>query len=416
MRKKFSHLIQILTCLILFWPAAQLSGLDTKNVKLSGKLRFRTFHFNGNGDIPGALEGAGTKNISYSDLFFRNNLLFHINDEMEINTMLDVFTSMGETDGALGSSDLGFQARQLYLTWKLGSGNTLKAGFLPFRVSKGFYLANTGGGFQYEHELWPALSAYFYYIKAYDSSRQVTVEGIGHSNYLDSDIFVAGAKYTGWSFLNADLFYTYQHDNEGINDPIKKLHWGGASLKSVIQDFTLHADLIYNGGATFDAGITTEISAFLFHSSAAWQFFIEDHSFQLSGFGGGISGDINNSNAGNQFQSIGYAFGVASFAIDNGGGLSLFKNGAGLYYYGAGLNYRLHKIHAALKGIQFISYASKVTAGSEVILNLKYDHIKGTQFFMNNAVFLPASGYPAFKTGIEGQYFYEMYAGAQISY
>ena len=398
-------------------PGQAAFGLGLEDVELDGKIRFRWFQFAGNANIPGQINGEGGKQINYADLFLRNNIKFNIYDHMSIYTRFDIFAVMGENDGAFGSSDLGFNVRQAYLSMILPTVRVgIEAGFQSFSIGHGLFLANSGAGVKIKYDLDDNKSnAYLYYIIMYDHSRTNVNGNIGLAEYSDSQIVSLGSKWNPFSFLLLDFSITGQYHLENLTTQ-HNLLWFGASAKVPVQNFTLLAEGAYNFGNIISPGSLVEIQSFATLFKLEYLFDLKRASLPVRLIGSITSGDLQNPQSGSHFRTIGYGHGIANLGVDNGGGLSMFRNGSGLYIYGGEVQFDTGILSLLLRGAHFISYADALSAGAEVDLIMKTSFTESISFDVNSGLFFPDIGYPDYRVGVENQLMFELYLSFEVKY
>jgi len=395
---------------------------EKPDIEWKGKYRVRGFQYGGHTKVDGYLTGSGNQEISYFDLFLRNEVFIPAGESLTIKTKFDTFVVYGENDGSLGKNDMGFQIRNAYLSAELK--NTLvEIGFLPFTVPGGFILATDGGGAKVIFDLKKIpIKTYLYWLKAYDNSRYDFGNGVGENNYIDSDIYSIGFQLYGInsksiSKLPVDLYYVYNHDKDSLHGSLNLLHWTGVHSELFMGRFFTKLDAIYNFGTITEAGNTTKVNAGL---GALVLGFILDN-FHIKAFAETATGDLQNAKRDDTFQNIKGSHYISNITVDNSGGVAIHSgaNFAGLFASGLGASFSIKRftfdlIYAHFRGLNSFNYSY----GNEIDINTTYLARENVTINLNCGLFLPELGYAkqsAQSTGPETPV-YEVIAAVNVKY
>jgi len=368
---------------------------------LSGKFRLRTFHYNGYNEIPDYLTGPGFKQVTFSDIFYRNKLLFSPEGKLQIVSMVDIYTVAGSNDGEMNSSDLGFQVRNLYAIWNRGSLGIWEAGFQPFLIADGRLLAANGAGIKYKYPfLFLPVSASFFWLKTLDKSLQNINGGIGKNDYLDSDIISSALNFS----LKQNTFEIfYLRANKLIQGDFKlNMNWLGLQNISKAGKFINKTNIIINNGNLLNQVSSIknyiEYGAFFYSSNE-----VKLNHFLFSFNTSGSSGFFNNSLK-HRFFHIQPSFSSGNILFSDSGGIAvLSKNYSGLIYYSftGEFYYSFTDFSFALIHAREIRDFSKVTNyfAHEADFNVKMHSIYPFDLILNSACLFPGNlFYETFRT------------------
>jgi len=395
-----------------------------KDVSLKGELRFRNIYYQSESDAPPWLEGAGLKEVNYSDMFFRNRLNVRVSPNILVGSVLDVYSVFGEGKAKISSPDLGLQARNVFAEIKLFDRGKLTAGYTTFSLPDGLILATNGAGIKYEHSLFNDLwIPRFDWLKAYDNSRNNANGGIGLSNYKDNDIFILGGKLNPpGNLVKLDMFYVYDRDRETAVDPLQDLHWAGIASKFFFNHTSLDVSAIYNNGLTWINGAPEAISSMLFRLSLHYEKPLERGKLKFSWVMEGASGQPGAGYRRDQFMSINPSYGLNNISIDNTAGVSLFRGGdfAGIANLTLIAEYSVDEW-----GVKFIyshlRLFNQVLApengfGNEGDVNLQYDFNKNIVTTIQTGMFFPDAAYEMVSKNRAQKPLLEIIVGISIKY
>ncbi|MES0491030.1 MAG: hypothetical protein ABUK01_13615 [Leptospirales bacterium] len=410
----------LIICSVLVFTSS--AWAEKPDIEWKGKYRVRAFQYGGQSTVNGYLMGKGSNEVTYFDLFFRNEVFIHTGSIFTIKTKFDTFAVFGENDASIGGNDLGFQIRNIYLSADM-KHTQIEIGFLPFTIPGGFILATDGGGAKIVSDIKKIpIKVYGYWLKAFDNSRYDFGNGVGVNNYVDSDIYSVGFQIYGIeskaiSGFPIDIYYVYHHDKDHLNGSRNQLHWAGLHSELFSGRFFTKLDAIYNFGDITDAGKTTQIKAGL--ASLIFGFMLD--KIHLKAFAETATGDLENPNRDDTFQNIKGSHYISNIVVDNSGGMSIHSGAgfAGLFATGMGASFSIQRLtfdftYAHFRGLTSMNYAY----GNEFDLNTVYLVRENITLNLNCGIFLPDQGYADYTAQNTGWQYpvYEVIAAVNVKY
>ncbi len=429
----------------LFWVAwfasasAQEQNLDPnlQNLRLNGFFRTRGWYMDTETKMRD-FTSDGEKTVSYSDLFFRNRLELKVLPGLFINYTFDIFNVFGEEAAALGNNDVTMKTRSVFFVINFGEKSQLSAGLQPFSVSGGYILARDGAGIKYEHKfLNGKLTPYFYWIKAYDNSREENLEGYGKNNYSDDDIYTMGTKINYLPNLNGEFYLIYERDMDKSlaynpdapgSRKTGNLCWVGSQSQWITGNWNLQWGGIYNWGilSTNDERRNPRrvVSAAQYEASIGYQF---RHTL-LSFVSEGATGDASDEFGKDSFQQIKASHGFSNIFINDSGGIAFRASGESPWYglYGFGLKADFI-LSFALKGelrletrlLHFQSthsFNGSHVMGEEWDFRAEYVFYKKLAMYLESGLFFPMRAYHGLSGSPDKSATAEIMLGTTIRY
>ena len=365
---------------------------NLKKLKLSGMLRFRTWHYGNDGFTTPSGEQAQCR--TFQDLFFRNRLNLNISPSIEIRTLFDIGTlRFGDStegsaidQGSAGQKNL--RTRHVYLRLRPSKYSQLLLG-LP----------------------------YFTWIKATENSfNDIDGNGIAGTGFNDNDIYAIGTKIAIGSLYKAEVYYIHNSDQEKNNFS----NWVGLHNQFLIGKFNVDTATIVNWGKL--SGLNEKNRGLLWSLSAGYSI----SGLILSFITEGASGDISSQNRVNSFQDIRPSHGLAFIFADNSGGLSLRSGGrlAGVAAIGFGTKYSLNGVTLSIKLLHLRSMVSLGTGtvsernyiGDEFNFRAQYAVFDYVLLYSTFAAFQPQKAYSFIISDASQDAILEILLGAQVNY
>lgn len=422
--KKTILLIAVLTLGTgsLFSVSSEEIDKNLKKLKLSGMLRFRTWHYGNDGFTTPS--GVQVQRRTFQDLFFRNRLSLNISPSIEIRTLFDIGTlRFGDpTEGSAidqdSSGQKNLRTRHVYLRLRPSKYSQLLLGLQPFVFTGGFVLAQNGAGIAYKHLLFRGkLLPYFTWIKATENSfNDIDGNGIAGTGFNDNDIYAIGTKIAIGSLYKAEIYYIHNSDQENNNFS----NWMGLHNQLLIGKFNVDAATIVNWGKL--SGLNEKNRGLLWSLSAGYSI----SGLILSLITEGASGDISSQNRVNSFQDIRPSHGLAFIFADNSGGLSLRSGGrlAGVAAIGFGTKYSLSGVTLSIKLLHLRSMVSLGTGtvsernyiGDEFNFRAQYTVFDYVSLYSTFAAFQPQRAYSFIISDLSQNAILEVLLGAQVNY
>lgn len=416
---------------------SQETGIDQnlQNLRLSGFFRTRGWHARSETVIDD-LTSDGEKQLTYQDLFFRNRLELKIIPDLFVHFTFDIFNVFGEEAAALGNNDVTMKTRSIYFSVKFNEKSKLSIGLQPFSLSGGYVLARDGAGIKYQHRFFRGkVNPYFYWIKAYDNSREESGDGYGKNDYSDDDIYVIGTQVSYAPNMNGDFYYAYEWDRQkplDTDDPgstrTGSLNWIGTHNNWILGNWNFQLGGIYNWGIVHanDGRLNNRsfISAALYESSVGYQF---RHTL-VSLVSEGATGDASDEYGVDSFQQIKASHGFSNIFVDNSGGIAFRSSGDspwyGLYGFGLKLDFALDFAFQGILRLQtkLLHFQSthewngSKTMGEEWDFRAEYVFYKKIAVYFESGIFWPMAAYRNLNQSSDKSGVVEIMIGTTIRY